>query len=328
MNIKILGTGSYAPKKVLTNTDLEKIVDTNDEWISSRTGIKERHIAEDNESCSDIALQASLRAIEEANIKVEDLDLIVVASITGDKIFPSTACILQKKLQASNAVCFDVSAACSGFLYAIETVSLMLSNSSTYKKALVLGAEKMSSIVDWTDRNTCVLFGDGAGSMILEATDNADENSIIASKLGSNGDYEDILHIPAGGSAMPTSHETVDNHLQFLKMEGQEVFKLAVNSMVSACKETMEKAGVESSDIKWLIPHQANYRILKSVAKRLRIAEDNVFINVNKYGNTSAGSIGIAFDEMMKSNSTKKGDYVLLTAFGGGLTWGAMLLKI
>ncbi len=325
MGIKILGTGSFTPEKILKNIDLEKMVDTTDEWIRTRTGIEERHIAEDNIPNSELSLQAAKNAIEMAKISPEEIDLIVLATITADKTFPSTACILQTKLGAKNAVCFDLGAACSGFLYALETASAMLQTNSRYKKVLIIGSEKMSSIVDWEDRNTCVLFGDGAGAMVLAESD--EENALLGSYLGSNGDYEEILQIPAGGSAMPFSQKVLDEKSFYLKMAGQEVFKLAVNSMVSSCKKVLEEAGVEASEIRWLIPHQANYRILKAVASRLKIKEDNVFMNVQKYGNTSAASIGIAFDEMVRQDKIKKGEYILLTAFGGGLTWGAILLR-
>jgi len=327
MGIKIIGTGSFTPEKILTNKDLEAMVDTSDEWISSRTGISERHIAEDNVPTSELALNAAESALKAANITAEDLDLIIFATITSDKIFPSTACILQKKIGAKNATCFDISAACSGFLYCLETAAAMLQSIPRYNKALIIGAEKMSSIVDWEDRNTCVLFGDGAGAMILEDTKTEGENSLLACDLGSNGNYEEILQIPAGGSAIPFSQDVLDNKQQFLEMSGQEVFKLAVNSMVRSCKKVLEETKIDASQIRWLIPHQANYRILKAVASRLKIKEEKVFMNVQKYGNTSAASIGIAFDEMVKEEKINKGEYILLTAFGGGLTWGATLLR-
>jgi 3-oxoacyl-[acyl-carrier-protein] synthase-3 len=326
MSVKIAGTGSYTPEKILTNFDLEKMVDTSDEWISARTGIKERHLAADGEFTSDLACRAAERALEMANVKPSEIDVISVASITNDRIFPSTACITQRKLGAVNAYCFDLQAACSGLLYSLEVACAMLRSNPRYKNYLVIGAERLSSIVDWEDRSTCVLFGDGASALLLQKSDD-DEECFLASRLGSDGNYTDILHIPAGGTEMPTSHETIDQKLHYLKMGGQEVFKLAVTAMVNACKETMEETGISPEQVKWLVPHQANYRILKAVASRLSIPEDRVFMNVDKYGNTSAASIGICLDEMVRGNSVQKGDYVLLTAFGGGLTWGAMLLR-
>jgi 3-oxoacyl-[acyl-carrier-protein] synthase-3 len=325
MGIQIVGTGSYLPEKKLTNLDLEKIVDTNDEWITTRTGIKERRIAGDDVATSDLATQAALNAIKAAGISPEEIDLITVASITGDKIFPSTACFVQSKIGAKNAVAFDLQAACSGLLYSMEVVNNMLKGGN-YKTALIIGAEKLTSIVDWEDRSTCVLFGDGAAAVILQNVEDTDD-CIIASDLGADGNYTDILHIPAGGSAMGTTHETIDNHEHFLKMGGQEVFKLAVTAMSNSCKKVIEKANLTPDDIKWLVPHQANYRILKAVATRVKIPEDRVFMNVDKYGNTSAASIGICLDEMVQNNKIQKGDYALLTAFGGGLTWGALLIK-
>jgi len=327
MGIQILGIGSYVPEKILTNVDLEKMVETSDEWIKTRTGIEQRRIASAEQATSDLAYEASIKALKNANIHAEDLDAIIVASITVDQVFPSTACILQKKLGAKHAFCFDLEAACSGLLYSLEVANSLLIGNPKYKKILVLGAEKLSSIVDWEDRNTCVLFGDGAGAVILGKCEDTAENCIIASDLGANGKYTDILQIPAGGSRIPTSAETVANKQHYLTMAGSDVFKLAVNAMVGSCKKVMKEAGITAKDIKWLVPHQANYRILRAVASRLKIPEDEVYMNVNRFGNTSAASIGICLDEIVEGNLAEKGDYVLLTAFGGGLTWGAMLLK-
>lgn len=326
MGIRIAGTGSFAPEKVLSNLDLEKMVDTSDEWITTRTGIKERHIAGEGVATSDLAFGAAKNALEMANVKPEQVDVITVASLSHDKILPSTACFLQRKLGASNAFCFDIQAACSGLLYSLEVASCMLKAQSKYKYFLVVGAEKLSSVVDWTDRSTCVLFGDAAAAILLERTD-SDEDCFIASKLGSDGNYTDILHIPAGGSAMPSSHETVDKKLHSIKMGGQEVFKLAVNGMVGACKSALAASGVSPMDVAWVVPHQANLRIIKAVAPRLDIPEERVYFNIDRYGNTSAASIGICLDELFRTGRLKRGDYVLLTAFGGGLTWGATLLR-
>lgn len=328
MSLQITGTGHYTPDKVLNNSDLEKMVDTSDEWIRTRTGILERRIAEDDVATSDLALIASQRALEMAKLSPEDIDLVVVATITQDKYFPSTSCILQRKLGAVNSVCFDLHAACSGLLYSLETVNSLMVCHKKYRNALVIGAEKLTSLVDWEDRNTCVLFGDGAGALVLSRIDDgAEQNFQISTSLGADGSYEDILHVPAGGSKQPASHETVDNKLHYMRMAGQEVFKLAVNAMVNACRDVMAEAGVSTGEIRWLVPHQANLRILKAVGTRLKIPIERIFINVDKYGNTSAASIGIAFDEIVRSGQIQKGDYLLLTSFGGGLTWAANLIR-
>jgi len=326
MGVRILATGSYAPEKVLSNFDLEKMVETSDEWITTRTGIKERRIAAPEASTSDLAAGAAKNALEMAGIKPEQLDVVSVATLTPDKLLPSTACFLQRKIGASNAVCFDIQAACSGLLYSLEVAIAMLKGHPKYRYYLVVGAEKLSSVTDWSDRSTCVLFGDGAAAILLERTDDG-EDCFVASKLGSDGNYTDILHIPAGGSAAPSSHETVDGKLHFIKMGGQELFKLAVNGMVGACKETLAASGVSPSDIAWVVPHQANMRIISAVASRLDIAEEKVYANISRFGNTSAASIGLCLDELFRAGKIKRGDYVLLTAFGGGLTWGAMLLR-
>ena len=329
MGIKIIGTGSYAPEKILTNSDLEKLVDTSDEWIRTRTGISERHIAAPGEAASDMALHACRNALEMSGTSPDDIDLIVLATISGDKPFPSTACFLQKKLEAFNATCFDIQAACSGFIYGIEVAEALISKpDSKYKKALVLGVEKITYLTNWEDRNTCVLFGDGAGAVVVEKSDDGDDGSrVLGSSLFSNGTYTDILDVPAGGSAKPIDEEVLKNREQYIRMEGKEVFKLAVNAMVGACKEVLDKESVSSQDIRWLIPHQANMRIITAVGKRLGLTEKNVFINVDKYGNTSAASVAIALDELVRSNKVDRGDLILLTAFGAGLTWGACLLR-
>lgn len=325
MGIKIAGTGSFAPERVVTNDDLAKLVDTNDEWISSRTGIKERRIADADTTASDMAAIACENALENSGISAEEIDLIIIGTATSDMAFPSTACFTQQKIGATNAVCFDVSAACSGLVYAIEIAESMMCAKSQYNNALVVGAEKFSSIIDWKDRNTCVLFGDGAGAVVLSKDDS--ESGLVGSSLGSNGQFSGILKTPGGGTVVNMDNETAETGDRFLTMEGQEVFKQAVTCMVDACKKVMEESGVTPDQIKWLIPHQANYRILKAVASRLKIAEERVFMNLDKYGNTSAASIGIAMDEMNRANKVKTGDYVLVTAFGGGLTWGANLIR-
>lgn len=328
MAIKIAGTGSYLPSRILTNSDLEKMVDTSDEWIKTRTGILERHIAGDSETTSDMALKASLKALEMAKIKPDELDFIIVATITGDRIIPSTACILQKKLKASNAFCFDIQAACTGLIYAIEIANSMIASGSKYKKALIVGVEKLSSITNWNDRNTCVLFGDGASAVVLQKrSGHNDIGGILASKLASNGDFIDILQVPAGGSEFPLTHELLDLKQNTIKMEGQEVFKLAVNEMVKSCKQVISETGIAVGDIRWLIPHQANKRIIEAVGSRVGISPDKVYMNLQKYGNTSAASVGIALDEIVRNKFVNRGDYILITAFGSGLTWGATLLR-
>ncbi len=326
MGIIISGIGSYVPEKVLTNADLEKMVETSDEWIRSRTGIEERRVAADEQATSDLAYAAALRALEDADTQAEELDVIIVASITVDQVFPSTACILQKKLGASRAFCFDLEAACSGLVYSLEVGQSLLKSNHRYKKILVIGAEKLSSIVDWSDRNTCVLFGDGAAAVVIERDAERDD-CILSTSLGSDGNHTEVLNIPAGGSRIPASEQTVAERLHYIRMAGRDVFKLAVNAMVSSSKEVMEEAGVTSEQIKWLVPHQANYRILKAVAQRLHIPEERVYMNLNRFGNTSAASIGLCLDEIARDKLVSTGDYVLLTAFGGGLTWGSILLK-
>lgn len=327
MGIQILGIGSYVPERVLTNFDLEKMVDTSDEWIKTRTGIEERRIAPAEHATSDLAYEAAKKALKAARLKPEKIDIIIVATITPDHAFPSTACLVQEKLGANNAFGFDLEAACSGLLYSLEVANSLLIANANYNHILVIGAEKLSSITNWEDRSTCVLFGDGAGALVLGRSKKTAENCIIASKLGSDGRYGGILQMPAGGSRLPASAETVAGKRHFLTMAGGEVFKLAVNAMVDSCKDVMKAAGVKSKDIKWLVPHQANYRILRAVASRLKIPEDEVYMNVNRFGNTSAASIGLCLDEIAKGRKVKKGDYLLLTAFGGGLTWGSMLIK-
>lgn len=326
MGIRIAGVGSYAPEKVLTNADLEKMVETTDEWITTRTGIRERHIAAPQQPCSDLAYHAASKAIEMAGISPETIDMILVATCTPDHAFPNTACIVQGRLGAKNAACLDIEAACSGLIYGIEIAVSMLNGHNRYNNILLIGSEKLSSIVDWQDRNTCVLFGDGAAALLLQKTD-GDDHLVVASEIGADGNYGDILNVPAGGSAMPASIETVEKRLHYLKMIGQEVFKQAVPAMVNSCRNVLSEAGIPADSVTWLVPHQANYRILSAVASRLKIPEDRVYMNLDRFGNTSTATIGICLDEIARSGKVKNGDYVLLTAFGGGLTWGAVLLR-
>lgn len=323
--VKILSTGSYVPEKVLTNFDLEKIVETSDEWISTRTGIKERRIIGKDQTTSDLAYNASIKAIEKAKISVDDIDLIIVATISPDAPMPSTACYLQKKLKAFNAVAFDIAAACSGFIYG-ATMAKSFIASGLYKKVLVVGVESLSRITDWTDRNTCVLFGDGAGAMIFEASQ--EDNDIVSTYLGTDGTHTDILNIPAGGATLPTTKETVEQRLNFIKMVGKEVFKVAVSKMALAVNKAQELAGLTDNDINLYIPHQANLRIIDAVARKAGVTKEKVYINVHKYGNMSAATTIIALDEAIQEGRVKKGDLVELVAFGAGLTWGACILKI
>ena len=325
IGVKILSSGSYVPEKVLTNFDLEKMVETSDEWISTRTGIKERRIIDKNQTTSDLAYNASMKAIEKAKISVDDIDLIILATISPDAPMPSTACYLQKKLKAFNAVAFDISAACSGFIYGVSIAKAFIS-SGMYKRILLVGVEALSKVTDWTDRNTCVLFGDGAGAMIFEASETEDD--IVSTYLGTDGTHTDILNIPAGGSAMPTTKETVEQRLHFVKMLGKEVFKVAVSKMALAVNKAQELVGLTDKDIDLYIPHQANIRIIEAVAKKAGVTKEQVYVNVHKYGNMSAATTIVALDEAYREGRIKKGNLVELVAFGAGLTWGACILKI
>ncbi len=324
MGVKIIGTGSYVPEKVMTNADLMKLVDTSDEWIITRTGINERRIAADDQSTSDLAYPAALRALEAANIKAEELDGIIMATVTPDQILPSTACLIQKRLGNKKAFCFDLQAACTGMLYALELAhSLMIANKK-YNKILVAAAEKLSYITDWSDRNTCVLFGDGAAALVLERTE---DDSILASSLHADGSFTDILKVEGGGSRIPLTAENIGTGINCIKMDGREVFKHAVGAMASTCEEVMAMAGMTNKDIDWLVPHQANLRIMNMVAHRVNIGSERVYVNVNRYGNTSAATIGICLDEMIRGGMIKRGQNILMTAFGGGLTWGSIILR-
>ncbi len=327
MGIVIKGTGSYVPEKILTNADLEKMVETSDEWIRTRTGIQERHIGAPEQATSDFAYEAAVKALAKANLAAEDLDIIVVATVTPDHSFPSTGCMVQKKLGASKAFCFDLEAACSGLLYSLEVAHSLLKSNDKYKNALVIGAEKLSSITNWTDRNTCVLFGDGAGAVVLSKDEAFDYDCIVAAELHSDGNYSEVLKRRSGGSRMPDTAETIAEGMNCIYMEGKEVFKLAVGAMVGAAKNVLAQSGVESSALRYVIPHQANYRIIDAVAQRLEVEDDVVYRNVSRYGNTSAASIGLCLDEINSNGAVERGDYLLLTAFGGGLTWASLLIK-
>ena len=324
----IIGTGSYVPERVLTNEDLSKIVDTNDEWITTRTGIKERRIAAEGENTSDMAAEASRRALASAGITAADVDLIIVATVTPDMFFPSTACFVQKKIEAWNAVCFDLSAACSGFLFALQTARHYI-NTGNRKTALIIGAEKLSSLINWKDRNTCVLFGDGAGAVVVRRMDDGATNPpgrILSAVMGCDGSLTDLLKVPGGASAVPVTPENVDQRLNTIHMEGRETFKHAVTRMCQASEQALEMAGLTAADVKMVIPHQANLRIISAIADRLGIPEERTFVNLHKYGNTSAATIPVALDEANRSGAIKRGDVVLLVAFGGGFTWASTVL--
>jgi 3-oxoacyl-[acyl-carrier-protein] synthase-3 len=322
-NVGIIGVGEYLPKKVLTNQDLERIVDTSDEWITTRTGIKERRLAAKSEATSDLALKAATEALKDAGVNAKDLDLIIVATITPDMPFPSVSSILQNALSAKDAACFDISAACAGFVYALSTAHQFIA-CGTYKNALVIGAETLSSITDWEDRNTCVLFGDGAGAAVLAEVKSG---GIISTYLGCDGSRTDLLNVPAGGSKFPATHETVDKRMHYLKMEGNELFKIAVNSMTNAAKIVLKQAGLTFADVNLIIPHQANSRIIMAVAKKLGIPQERIYLNIEKYGNMSSASTATALCEAVKEGRIRKGDIVLLDAFGAGLVWAACIIK-
>jgi len=324
-SVIITGTGSYTPAKVLTNDDMSKIVDTSDEWIRTRSGISERCFAAQGETTSDMAVAAAEKAISAADIDRRDIDLIIVATMTPDMPFPSTACILQSKLGLGNITAFDIQAACSGFIYALNTGSNML-RSGAYKKALIIGAEKMSSILDFEDRTTCVLFGDAASAIIIEASDRA-EVGVLGSITGSDGSDPSLLHQPAGGSKIPSSHESIDARQHFIKMNGKEIFKQAVRVMGQVSNDILGQYSFKADQIDLLIPHQANMRIIESLAKRMKLPMEKFHNNLDRFGNTSAASIGLALDEAYRKGRIQSGDLILLVAFGAGLTWGASLIK-
>jgi len=320
----ILSVGSYVPERILTNAELETMVDTTDEWIMSRTGISERRIAAPSESTSDLAAKAALRAMEKAGVTGDEIDLIIVATITPDMLFPSTACLVQQKIGARRAAAFDIEAACSGFIYALE-IGRQFIASHTHNTVLVIGAEKLSSIIDWKDRNTCVLFGDGAGAAILR--NSGDRPGLLSTCMGADGGKGGLLSMPAGGSLRPATPETVHSRLHYLRMDGKETFKCAVQAMLGAATEALGRCGVGVADIKCVIPHQANRRIIDAVTERLEAKPEQVFINLHKYGNTSAASVAIALDEAVSSGRIERGDLVLLVVFGAGLTWGAAVIE-
>jgi 3-oxoacyl-[acyl-carrier-protein] synthase-3 len=320
----ITGVGSYVPAKILTNADLAKMVDTSDEWITTRTGIKERRIAAADEYTSDLATAAALRALKAAGVGPEQIDLIIVATITPDMPFPSTACLVQRKIHAKRAAAFDLEAACSGFIYALEIAQQFIM-SRTYDNVLVIGAEKLSSITNWNDRNTCVLFGDGAGAAVLQNRPNS--HGLLTAVMGADGESADLLFMPGGGSRCPASVQSVNARLHYLQMNGKETFKNAVQAMQIAAEESLRRCELDISQIKCIIPHQANRRIIDAVAERLGAKPEQLFVNLEKYGNTSAASIAIALDEAVRGGRVGRGDLILLMVFGAGLTWGAAVIE-
>lgn len=320
----VIGTGAYLPKKVLTNMDLARMVDTSDEWIRTRTGIGERHIASEGEAASDMAAQAAEKAIESAGIKATDIDMIIVGTVTPDMIFPNTACFVQKHIGATNAFCFDIEAACSGFLYSME-IGRRFIETGSIKIALIIGAEKLSMITDWTDRATCVLFGDGAGAVVLSASKSL--TGIKGAVMGSDGNLSDLLKVPAGGSRYPFSQKTLEGKMHCIKMNGKEVFKHAVRCMCDAALQVLEKCGCSAEEVKCIIPHQANMRIIQAIGERLGVTMDRFYLNLERVGNMSSASIPVALDEAARKGRLEKGDKLLLISFGGGFTWGAMLIE-
>ncbi len=320
----VLGTGHYAPEKIVTNADLEKMVDTSDEWIQTRTGIKQRHFASEGMNTSDMCTKAAEQALEMAHTSPEELDMIIVCTLTPDMTIPSTACIVQKNLGAKNAAVFDLYAACSGFAYGSITASQYI-QSGMCKKVLVIGAEILSRFMDFTDRNTCVLFGDGAGAAVFGVV--PDGYGILGADMGADGNGGKFLNIPSSGVAILPTDEARKKHLTYIKMDGKEVYKFAVKVMGQTAEKALERAGLQHEDIDLLIPHQANIRIIKSAAKRLHLPMEKVFVNIDKYANTSGASIPIAMDEANRSGRMKRGDVVVLAGFGAGLTWAGLVMK-
>ncbi|OVE79193.1 3-oxoacyl-ACP synthase [bacterium I07] len=321
----ILGTGSAVSGKVLTNHDLEKMVDTSDQWIKERSGIERRHILEEGKTNSDLAAEAGMKALENAGIKAKDLDYIILGTVTPDSSFPSTACRVQAKIGADNAAAFDLSAACSGFLYGMTIANEMMQHGEK-KYILVIGSEVLSRITDWEDRTTCVLFGDGAGAVVIGPTDGG--RGILSTYIKSDGRLADLLHVPGGGSTQPATHDSIDQRQHYIKMKGREVFKHAVRTMADAAVHGLGEAGIHSDELDLLISHQANIRIIEAIAKRLKLPNEKVFVNIQEYGNTSSASIPIALDQAINEGRLKEGSRCLLVAFGGGFTWGSSLIQL
>ncbi len=323
---RVAGSGSYLPEKILSNFDLEKMVDTNDQWITERTGIKRRHIAADHEACSDLSYVATQRALKHANLTAQDLDMIIVATVSGDQIMPSTACVLQAKLGCRQIVAFDVTAACSGFVYAL-TIADQFIRTGMYKNVLVVGAEVLHHFVSYKDRETCILFGDAAGAWIVQRAEAGDPNTIMSSHLHADGTCGDLFVLPAGGSRMPFTQKILEDGSHYVRMKGREIFKNAVRTMTQCCHEALEHNQVTADQIDWLVPHQANIRILESVADHFKFPKERVIIELQETGNTSAASIPVAFDISLNKGKIQRGQLILLAAFGAGLTSGSVLLR-
>lgn len=325
-NAKFSSFGSFAPKKVVNNFDLEKLVETSDEWIRTRTGMFERHYASAEEAASDLAVHAATNAIEASSVKYKDIDLIIVGTVTGDHPFPSTGCMVQKKLGLKNIPAFDVSAGCTGFVYAVE-VARNFVESGNAQNVLVIGVDVLTKITNWNDRNTCVLFGDGAGATIVSRAGKGDISRIIDALIFADGSQSDLLYQAAGGSRMPASHETVDKNLHTVYMEGNKIYKNAIRSMFASTEELLRRNKLEVKDIDWVVPHQANLRIIEGLAEKLHLPMSKVIVNIEKYGNTSSGTIPLAADEAIRSKKIRRGDMIVLTSFGAGLTWGSILAR-
>jgi 3-oxoacyl-[acyl-carrier-protein] synthase-3 len=323
---RISGTGSYLPEKLLTNADIEKLVDTNDQWIVERTGIRNRHIAADDQATSDLALIAAQRAIEAAGLTAHDIDLIIFCTVSPDQVMPSAACMLQKKLGARQVMAFDLSAACSGFVYGL-TVADQFIRTGHFKHVLVIGAEVLHRYVNYKDRETCILFGDGAGAVVASRAEATQDSAILSMHLHSDGNLGDLFVLPAGGSAMPLSQAVLDNDMQYVRMKGREIFKNAVRAMTQCCQEALEANHMTIDQVDWLIPHQANLRILDAVAHYFKIPPEKVVINLHDTGNTSAATVPIAFDQAIRDGRITRGQNVLLTAFGAGLTSGSLMMR-
>lgn len=324
IHARIIGTGSYAPKKILTNHDLEKMVDTSDEWITERTGIKERRIADRHQTTSDLAYEASKKALKAAGLDPKDIDLIIAATTTPDMVMPNLGCRIQEKLGAKKAAAFDVYAACSGFIYGLSIASAFI-RSGVYSNILLVGAELLSRFVDWQDRATCVLFGDGAGAAVLQRHEG--RRGVLSTHLHSDGAYGDFLYVPAGGTLHPPTQETVQKRMHYIKMKGNETFKVAVRALEDVVQEAIEHNKIRPEDIDLFVPHQANLRIIQAMAKRLNMPMEKVVVTIHKYGNTSAASIPMALDEAVREGRVKDNDLLLFEAFGGGLTWASALVK-
>lgn len=323
---RVSGIGSYLPEKILSNTDLEKMVETNDQWIVERTGIERHHIASEDQATSDLCVIAAQRALEDANLKVEDIDMILVGTVTGDHQMPSTACFVQAKLGAKNIMAVDLNAACSGFLYGVSIADQFI-RTGMYKNILVIGAEVLSRYMNYKDRETCILFGDGAGAWVLSRAAEGEKNIIESTHLHADGNLADLLILPAGGSRIPQSHEAIDKGLHFMTMKGREIFKNAVRTMAMCCQEALEHNKVSPDQVDWIIPHQANKRIIEAVADQFKFPMERVIVYLQETGNTSAASIPLAFDWAVKNGKVQRGQTILLTAFGAGLTSGSILLR-